>query len=222
MSVVLSDEEFAEPAFRARAAQRLHPDLPPAASDLSLPALRSDDDLNRRLGLTPMVPDETRLAAVLVPLVTRPDGLHMILTQRTEHLPNHAGQVAFPGGKVDGTDAGPVAAALRETHEETGIAPDFVEVLGFLDVYQTRTGFRIVPVVSLVRPGFVLRPEPGEVAEIFEVPISFLMREENHERHSRIWQGHERFFHAMPYDGHYIWGATAGMIRNMYERMYGD
>jgi len=222
MTVKVDDEAFSEAAFRARAAARLHQDMPEDARDLAAPARRSDDDLNLALGMTTMDPAGTRFAAVLVALVERAHGLNMILTQRTEHLPTHAGQVAFPGGKVDESDAGPVAAALRETHEETGIHPRFVDVVGFLDAYQTRTGFRIVPVVSILRPGFELIPEPGEVAEIFEVPLSFLMNAENHQRHSRVWQGRERFFYAMPYEGHYIWGATAGMIKNLHDRMYGD
>ena len=205
--------------FLDRAGRHLHADVPIEARDVSRPAPRSDDDLNRHLGPTFDCP-EPCLAAVLIPVIRRQPELTVLLTQRTEHMPSHPGQVAFPGGKIDRTDDGPIAAALRETHEETGLAPDFVEPLGYLDAYQTRTGFRVMPVVSLVTPGFSLVPEPGEVAHIFEVPLSFLMDPQNHQTHSRQWQGVERHFYAMPYGEHYIWGATAGMIRNLYDRLY--
>jgi 8-oxo-dGTP pyrophosphatase MutT (NUDIX family) len=159
-------------------------------------------------------------AAVLVPLVPRPGGLHMLLTQRQPHLTRHAGQVAFPGGRVDAGDAGAVAAALRETEEETGITREFVEPLGFLDTYLTSTNYRVMPVVGLLRPGFVLAPQESEVADIFEVPLAFLMNPAHHERHAREWQGRQRHYYAMPWEGRYIWGATAGMIRNMYSLLY--
>lgn len=183
-------------------------------------ARRSDDDLNpeARLIAPGTVP---KPAAVLVPVVPRDTGLNLILTQRTDHLTRHAGQVAFPGGRIDDTDVDPVAAALRETEEETGIARAFIEPLGFLDTYLTGTSYRVVPVVGLVRPGFTVTPQPEEVAAVFEVPLAFLMDPANHETHSRAFQGRERFFYAMPYDGRYIWGATAGMIRNLYMLMYG-
>lgn len=128
--------------------------------------------------------------------------------------------MAFPGGKIDATDAGPVEAALRETEEETGVEPRFVTPVGFLDLYITRTGYRVVPVVALLEPGFALRPEPGEVEAIFEVPLSFLMDPKNHARHSRVWQGLKRHYYAMPFGDRYIWGATAGMICNLYDRLY--
>ncbi len=206
--------------FRSRAQRGLHGDVPVELADTMRPAKVSDDDLNTHLGATFDCPDP-RPAAVLVPVVMREPELTVLLTQRTEHLPSHPGQVAFPGGKIDAGDTSPVATALRETHEETGLAEGFVDTIGYLDVYQTRTGFRVLPVVSLVRPGFQLVPEPGEVAEIFEVPLRFLMTPTNHQHHTREWQGVERRFYAMPYDGYYIWGATAGMIRNLYERLYG-
>ena len=191
------------------------------ALDLTLEAPRSDDDLNPHLRPTFDV-SNPRPAAVLVPLVRRQPELTVLLTQRTEHLPSHPGQVAFPGGKVDPDDDDAVAAALRETEEETGLGRQFVETIGFLDSYQTRTGFRVLPVVALVETGFNLVPEEGEVAAIFEVPLRFLMDPANHLEHTREWQGTQRKFYAMPYGERYIWGATAGMLRNFYDRMYRD
>ncbi len=202
---------FDEAEFRLRAAA-LHSAPPDVAR-------RSDDDLNpeARLIVPGAVP---RPAAVLVPLVPRETGLHMILTQRTEHLSRHAGQVAFPGGRIDDTDENPVAAALRETEEETGIDRGYVETIGFLDTYLTGTAYRVIPVVGILRHGFTVTPQQSEVADVFEVPLAFLMNPKHHERHSREWQGRERFYFAMPYEGRYIWGATAGMIRNLYSLMY--
>lgn len=203
---------FDEAEFRRRAASMLR------ASPGDAPRF-SDDDLNPHARMIPQ--DETpRPAAVLVPVVPRAEGLHVLLTERQPHLSRHAGQVAFPGGRIDETDEDAVAAALRETAEETGIAPDFVELLGFLDTYLTSTNYRVVPVVAMVRPGFTVIPDAGEVADVFEVPLAFLMNPIHHERHSRAYQGCERFYYAMPWQERYIWGATAGMIRNLYRLMY--
>ena len=204
---------FDEAEFRDRAARALHAD-PPAEPR------RSDDDLNAHAPLLPpgAVP---KPAAVLVPLVVRDAGLSVLLTQRTAHLARHAGQVAFPGGRIDEGDEGPVAAALRETEEETGISRSFVEPVGFLDTYLTGTAYRVVPVVGIVRPGFAITPHEGEVADVFEVPLAFLMDPAHHETHSRDFNGKPRYYYAMPYQGRYIWGATAGMIRNLYMLVYG-
>jgi 8-oxo-dGTP pyrophosphatase MutT (NUDIX family) len=207
--------------FLARALDRLLPNIPDTAVDMALEAPRSDDDLNAHLPATFDV-STPRPAAVLVPVVRRQPELTVLLTQRTDHLPSHPGQVAFPGGKIDAGDADATAAALRETEEETGLDRKFVETIGFLDSYQTRTGFRVLPVVALVETGFELVPEAGEVADIFEVPLRFLMDPSNHLEHTREWQGVERRFYAMPYGERYIWGATAGMLRNLYDRMYRD
>ncbi len=165
-------------------------------------------------------------AAVLVPLIQREAGLSVLLTQRTAHLPTHAGQIAFPGGKVDEHDQGVRAAALRETHEEVGLHPRHVEVIGQLPVYTTGTGFHVTPVVALVQAPFELQPNPGEVDAVFEVPLSFLMNPANHRRHAFDWQGRQRQWFSMPYlqtlpDAaepieRFIWGATAGMLRNFY------
>jgi 8-oxo-dGTP pyrophosphatase MutT (NUDIX family) len=204
---------FDEAEFRDRAARALHPSPPHEPR-------RSDDDLNPH---APVIPPSAapKPAAVLVPVVVRPDGLSMLLTQRTAHLARHAGQVAFPGGRIDDGDEGPVAAALRETEEETGIARSFVEPVGFLDTYLTSTAYRVVPVVGIVQPGFTVSPHAGEVAEVFEVPLAFLMDPAHHETHGRDFQGRTRYYYAMPYQGRYIWGATAGMIRNLYTLVYG-
>lgn len=162
-------------------------------------------------------------AAVLVPLIVREDGLNVLLTQRTMALPSHAGQIAFPGGKVDSFDEDDIAAALREAEEEVGLARRFVEVVGCLPSYTTGSAFVITPVVGLVEPGFQIEPNPGEVADVFEVPLEFLMNPANHRLHLWEWQGQQRRWYSMPYpDGdneRFIWGATAGMLRNFYRFM---
>lgn len=158
-------------------------------------------------------------AAVLLPLVMR-ERLHLLLTQRTVYLSTHSGQIAFPGGKVDAGDRDATAAALRETEEETGLNAAHVEVLGTLPQYITGTQFFITPVVALVRPGFTLQPNPHEVDDVFEVPLDFLMDPLNHRRHAMEWNGEMREWYSMPYDDgqqeRFIWGATAGMLRNFY------
>lgn len=159
-------------------------------------------------------------AAVLIPVVAHDDGATIILTRRTDHLTSHAGQVAVPGGKIDPEDASPEAAALREADEEIGLAADFVDPIGALDAYLTNSGYHITPVLSVVRPGFRLTLNEGEVADAFEVPLRFLMSPENHRRASRIFKGVERSFYEMPYGERYIWGVTAGILRQVYERLY--
>jgi 8-oxo-dGTP pyrophosphatase MutT (NUDIX family) len=180
----------------------------------------SDWDLNPELKADFAVMAPPRPAAVLVPVVLRAE-LTVLLTQRAADLRSHAGQISFPGGRVDAEDNSALDAALREAREEVGLASGFIEPLGYLDSYRTGTGFQIVPVVGLVRPGFTLALDPVEVAEAFEVPLRFLMDPANHRRDSREWRGgRRRFFYAMPYEGRYIWGATAGMLRNMHQRLY--
>lgn len=197
--------------------------------DLELPSLdrileptgvgvRGDKDLNPDDWVDPKDRPDLRLAAVLVPIIEHEAGPTVLLTRRADHLNSHSGQVAFPGGKVEPGET-PVEGALREAEEEVGLHRSFVDVVGFLNPYETGTGFRILPVISFVRPGFSLTSDPGEVAEIFEVPLGFLMNVDNHERHSVFWRGKRRAYYAMPYQGHYIWGATAGMIRNLHDRL---
>lgn len=157
-------------------------------------------------------------AAVLMPIVMREEQPTLLLTQRTAHLNDHAGQVSLPGGRVDAVDSSTIEAALRETEEEVGLPRACVEVLGTLPDYFTATGFRVTPVVSLVRPPFDLRADPFEVAEIFEVPLAFLMDGANHQRRTfELPNGlGRRTFYAMPYERFFIWGATAGMLRNLF------
>ena len=144
----------------------------------------------------------------------------VLLTQRSEHLSNHAGQISFPGGKIDATDASPLDAALREADEEVGLTRDFIEPIGYLDLYGTAFGFRILPTVARVKPDFTLTINPGEVTETFEVPLAFLMTPANQQRHSREWNGIQREYYAIPFGDRYIWGITAGILRNLYDRIY--
>ena len=179
----------------------------------------SDFDLNPDMLADFAVMEAPRPAAVLIPIVAR-DALTVLLTQRTATLSSHAGQISFPGGRVDLADPSIEAAALREANEEIGLAAHHIEPLGFIDSYRTGTGYRIAPLVALVEPSFTLTLNPAEVEHAFEVPLAFLMDEVNHQRHSREWRGRERAFYAMPYGDHYIWGATAGMIKNLHQRLF--
>lgn len=157
-------------------------------------------------------------AAVLVPLVLRDHGLTVLLTQRTDHLHDHAGQVSFPGGRVEQADENPVATALRETHEETGLTAEHVDVIGRLPRYITGTGYAITPVTGLVRPTFNLAPDEFEVAEVFEVPLSFLTNPASYRLHqARLPDGSVRHYYSVPWDNYFIWGATAAMLRGMYQ-----
>ncbi|MBU3697432.1 CoA pyrophosphatase [Dechloromonas sp.] len=158
-------------------------------------------------------------AAVLFPIVVRDAGHTVMLTQRTAHLRDHAGQISFPGGRVEADDLSPTHTALRETEEEVGLSRERVEILGFLPEYRTGTGFRVTPVVGLVHPPFDLQPDPFEVAEVFEVPLAFLLDPANHQRHEMHYRGALRQYFAMPYGDYFIWGATAGMIRSLSQRL---
>ena len=189
-------------------------------------ALRALDDLPRgdELGdhdLNPSLPraNPRRPAAVLVPLVERPDGHTVLLTRRSEHLHDHPGQVSFPGGRLDDTDRGPIHAALRETAEEIGLGREYVELAGLLDGYETVTGYGVTPVVGFIQPGFALTLDGFEVAEAFEVPLAFFLDEASRRIHSRMRDGRRRYYYAFDYADRYIWGATAGMLVNLQRRI---
>lgn len=204
--------------FFERARARLTLEVPPALTDASAHGVRRGD-----LDLDPVLWERagvsaTKPASVLVPIVDRNEPT-VLLTQRTAELPSHAGQVAFPGGKIDPGDASPVAAALREANEEIGLAPVLVEPIGYLDLYLTFSGFRILPTVARVKPDFRLTLNPREVTEAFEVPLDFLMSPSNQQRKTRDWKGIARDYYAIPYGERYIWGITAGILRNLYERV---
>jgi 8-oxo-dGTP pyrophosphatase MutT (NUDIX family) len=218
MDVALPSGETAHDFFR-RARARLTLAVPAALNDHAAEVRRGDLDLDPSLWERAGV-QATRPAAVLIPVVDRPEPT-VLLTQRTE-LPSHPGQIAFPGGKIDPHDATPADAAMREADEEIGLARALIEPIGYLDLYLTFSGFRILPTVARVRPGYKLVLSQAEVADAFEVPLAFLMDAQNHALHSRDWKGVTRKYYAMPFGERYIWGVTAGILRNMYERLYGE
>jgi 8-oxo-dGTP pyrophosphatase MutT (NUDIX family) len=203
--------------FFARARARLNFDVPPGLVDPNI-IPRSGDRGNDRMLEIVAREQPVRPAAVLIPVVDRPQPT-VLLTQRSAQLSEHAGQISFPGGKIDATDASPLAAALREAEEEVGLKREFVEPIGYLDLYGTSFGFRILPTVARVRPGFELRISKSEVDDAFEVPLAFLMDPANHQTHTREFRGMERSYYAMPFAERYIWGATAGILRVLYERI---
>ena len=158
-------------------------------------------------------------AAVLVPLVAHTDGVSLLMTQRTAHLRDHGGQISFPGGRIEPDDGSPEQAALRETFEEVGLAPELISVIGQLDTYETRTGFEVFPIVGVLEPGFEVVPDKFEVASVFEVPLSFVLDPDNHAVEEKVFKGIERRFYVLQYEQHRIWGATAGMLVNLYEAL---
>ena len=184
---------------------------------LPLTPKRSDYDLNPQV--RPDLPRRLTQAAVLIPIVARRQPM-VLFTKRSEALPHHPGQVSFPGGRANRSDASLVATALREMTEETGIVADFVTVAGFLGAYETVTGFAVLPVVGLLREGFTLAPEPREVDDVFEVPLAFLIDPANRREEKREWKGGWRRFYAFRYETHYIWGATAAIVVELAERLH--
>lgn len=211
------DPAFADPAARGAP---IHPQRLTAAAVRARfaapPPWRPEIETDGRIALLDAPP---RPAAVLVPLVARDDSLTVLLTERTAHLHDHAGQVSFPGGRMEESDPSPVHTALRETEEEIGLAPHAVEVIGTLPPYVVATGYRVTPVVGLIERDFTLSPDAFEVAEVFEVPLAFLMDPANHERRVVNVGAVARTFYAMPYHSgrrYFIWGATAAMLRNFY------
>ncbi len=203
----MTAEEVRDRLARSVAGQR-------ASDPAAIAAMRGDHSLGA--GGAPPATALTA-AAVLVPLVMRPEGLSVLLTQRTQHLAAHAGQISFPGGREEASDRDSIEAALRETEEEVGLPRDHVEVIGRLDTYVTSTGFEVTPVVGLVRAPYPVKLDPFEVAELFEVPLAFILDPVNHQRHSRELNGRQRTFYVLPYQQRYIWGATAGMLVNLAE-----
>jgi 8-oxo-dGTP pyrophosphatase MutT (NUDIX family) len=217
VSASLSPSGLSADGLRRLARARLAAE--PAADALaSLLARRGDHALDG-LTIDPQTVAASRPAAVLAPIIPRPEGLTVLLTLRAAHLRSHSGQVAFPGGKIDAGEA-PGETALREAREEIGLAPSLVEPLGWLDPYLTGTGYRVAALVALIDPAFAPAPNPDEVADVFETPFAFLMDAANHRLEERQWRGRTRKFYAMPYRERYIWGVTAGILRNLYERLF--
>jgi len=204
--------------FFNRSRARLTFDVPPGLIDPNIVPKTGDEGNDRMLEIVARE-QPVRPAAVLIAVVDHPQPT-VLLTQRSPHLNNHAGQISFPGGKIDATDASPLDAALREAEEEVGLKREFVEPIGYLDLYGTAFGFRILPTVARVKPGFKLKINASEVEDAFEVPLAFLMNPENHQIHSKEFRGMERSYYAMPFAERYIWGATAGILRVLYERIY--
>lgn len=213
-----TDGDITSREFFARARDRLRFDVPLALTDASVIPASSDAGNDHMLQIVAQeIP--IRPAAVLIAVVAHAEPT-VILTQRAAHLNDHAGQISFPGGKIDATDASPLDTALREAEEEIGLDRSFVEPIGYLDLYGTGFGFRILPMVARVKPGFDLRINESEVDNAFEVPLSFLMDPANHQIHSKEFRGVARSYYAMPFAERYIWGATAGILRVLYERIY--
>ncbi len=208
---------FSPAEAQQRLRDRLSFELPDNVFDAPIWPPQGDHALNPDLDTNPVA---AKAAAVLVPLVAHHDGVHVLLTLRTSKLRNHAGQIAFPGGRMDPDDRSPVDTALRETAEEIGLTANVIDVGGYLDPYQSGTGYRIIPVVAMVHPGQELQLNPHEVDDAFEVPLSFLMEQSNHVRHRWERDGVMRESWAMPYGERFIWGVTAGIIRHMWERLY--
>ena len=204
--------------FYERAAARLSFAVPPGLTDPAITPTRGDHDIDPVMAAIAQV-RPIRPAAVLIPVIDRAEPT-VLLTQRTTGLTSHAGQIAFPGGKLDPADASPLAAALREAEEEVGLDRRFVHAIGYLDVYMTTLGFRIVPTLARIDPGFELTLSPAEVHDAFEVPLRFLMQPDNYQRRRREWRGMMRTTYAIPFGDRDIWGVTAGILRNLYERLY--
>jgi 8-oxo-dGTP pyrophosphatase MutT (NUDIX family) len=210
--------EMSSAEFFDRARTRLSFDVPPGLLDPSIVPESGDSGTDRMLEIIARE-QPIRPAAVLIAVVEHAQPT-VLLTQRSAHLADHAGQIAFPGGKIDATDATPLDTALREADEEVGLQRDFIEPIGYLGLYGTSFGFRILPTLARVRPGFRLKISQSEVDDAFEVPLSFLMNPANHQIHRKEFRGMERSYYAMPFAERYIWGATAGILRMLYERIY--
>src|SRR3954452_16100744 len=210
--------EIGSAEFFERARARLRFEIPPGLNDASIIPVSGDPGNDRVLQIIAQE-RPIRPAAVLIPVVEHAEPT-VLLTQRAAHLNDHAGQISFPGGKIDTADASPLDAALREAWEEIGLSREFIDPVGYLDLYGTAFGFRILPTLARVKPGFKLRINDAEVDDTFEVPLAFLMDPANHQLQSKEFRGIERSYYAMPFAERYIWGATAGILRVLYERIY--
>jgi 8-oxo-dGTP pyrophosphatase MutT (NUDIX family) len=208
---------FDSTEFFSRVRERLSLDVPAGLTDPNVIPRRGDHDVDPVMEKVAAV-RPIRPAAVLVAVVERAEPM-VLLTQRTAHLKEHSGQISFPGGKIDAGET-PLEAAVRETEEEIGLSRAALEPLGYLDLYMTTLGYRIVPLIARLAPPFKLALNRDEVDEVFEVPLSFLMEPNNLQRHSRDWQGLTRSYYAIPFERRYIWGVTAGILRNLHERIY--
>jgi len=195
--------------LRARIEALLRDTVPGRDPEFPYAAQFSSDQIEL---LRKLLPEHPARAAVLVPLVERPAGLHVLLTQRASHLKHHAGQISFPGGRIEPADAGPWEAALREAQEEIGLEPGYVTRAGYLQDHLVISGFRVTPAVAFVRPGFDLRLDRTEVEDVFEVPLEFVLDPRNHLPRDRSVAGHTIVTHEIPYAGRHIWGATASML----------
>ncbi|HVV62281.1 MAG TPA: CoA pyrophosphatase [Pseudolabrys sp.] len=211
-------ETLSAAEFFERGRSRLTLEVPAGLNDPRITPKRGDHDadpvMEKIAAVRPIRP-----AAVLVPVIDHPEPT-VLLTQRAQHLPDHPGQISFPGGKIEADDESPLASALREAEEEIGLDRSHVDPIGYLDLYMTTLGYRIVPLIARVKTGFTLTLNTSEVDNTFEVPLSFLMEQKNFRRHSREWQGMTRHYYAVPYGERYIWGVTAGILRNLYDRIY--
>ena len=219
MPAAHNDGALTASEFFSRAQERLTFDVPTGFADPTVIPRHDQQDADPAVVATIAAVRPIRLAAVLVPIIEREE-LSVLFTQRTARLKDNPGQISFPGGKIDTGDESPAAAALREAEEEIALARRFVEPFGYLDIHMTPFGHRILPVVARVRPGFALRFNKGEVDDAFEVPLAFLMASKNHKRESRNWNGLTLSLYAMPFGDHNIWGATAAILRDLYERVY--
>jgi 8-oxo-dGTP pyrophosphatase MutT (NUDIX family) len=221
MPAAHNDRALTASEFFSRAQERLTFDVPAGFVDPTVIPRHDQQDADPAVVAAIAAVRPIRLAAVLVPIIER-DEPSVLFTQRTAHLTDHAGQISFPGGKIDASDESPAAAALREAEEEIALPRRFVAPIGYLDIHMTPFGHRIVPVLARVRPGFALRLNRDETDEAFEVPLAFLMAPQNHKRESRDWNGLILSIYAMPFGDRNIWGATASILRNLYERVYRD
>ena len=218
MEPAAAQQALSAPEFFARVRERLTLEMPSGLTDPNVTPKRGDHDADPGMSKIAQI-RPIRPAAVLVPVIERAEPT-VLLTQRAAHLPDHPGQISFPGGKIEKGEDSAAVAALREAEEEIGLDRAAIEPLGYLDLYMTTLGYRIVPVVARLKGDFALTLNPSEVDDAFEVPLAFLMDIANHQRHSREWHRMTRHYYAITHGERYIWGVTAGILRNLYDRIY--